>query len=96
MSWLYYPSSAIAQTSISDRDIHWTSDIVQDGEDKVYNIEYPNPADLNTIFSNIGGGVHTLSCFYRMSPVTLLGNLQLALKGKFIELADTQYYIRWT
>ena len=78
---LYYPSSAITQASVSDSDIHWTNDIVQDGEDKIYTLEYPNPVDLNTIFSNVGGGVHIFSCFYRMSPVTLLGSLQLALKG---------------
>ena len=81
VSMLYYPSSAIIQASISDSDIHWTNVLVQNGEDKVFPLEYPNPADLNRIFSNVGGGIHTLSCFYRLSPVTLLGSLQLAFKG---------------
>ena len=81
VSWLYYSSSAITQTSVSDSDIHWTLDTVIDGDDRVYSTEYSNPADLNTVFSNVGGGVHEFSCFYRMSPVTLLGSLQLALKG---------------
>ena len=81
VSMLYYPSSAIIHASISDSHIHWTNVLVQNGEDKVYPLEYPNPADLNRIFSNVGGGIHTLSCFYRLSPVTLLGSLQLALKG---------------
>ena len=61
--------------------IHWTSDVVVEGEEWVYSTEYTNPADLNTVFSNVGAGVHILSCFYRMSPVTLLGKLQLELKG---------------
>ena len=83
MSLLYYPSSSITQTSVSDNDIHWTNDVVVSGEDKVYSQEYPNPADLNSVFSNVGGGLQTFSCFYRMSPVTLLGTLQIALKGIF-------------
>ena len=94
MSLLYYPSTAITEASVSDSDIHWTNDKVQDGEEKVYSPEYPNPADLNTLFSDVGGGVQTFSCFYRMSPVTLLGSLQLALKGKFIEMDDKPYYVR--
>ena len=81
MSWLYYPSSAIAQTSISDGDIHWTASKVINGEDKIFNEEYPNPVDSNTVFSNVGGGVQEFSCFYRMSPVTLLGSVRLTLKG---------------
>ena len=83
MLWLYHPFSEVTQASISDSDIHWTNDVVVDGEDKVYTFEYSNPADLKTVFSNAGGGVHTFSCYYRMSPVTLLGSLQLALKGNF-------------
>ena len=87
VSMLYYPSTAVTQASVSDNDIHWTNEKVQDGEEKLYAIEYPNPADLNAVFSNVGGGVQTFSCFYKMSPVTLLGSLQLALKGmSFIQI----------
>ena len=86
MSWLYYPSNAVTQASISDSDIHWTNDVVVNGEDRVYSLEYSNPADLKTLFSDVGGGLQTFSCFYRMSPVTLLGSLQLALKGNFENL----------
>ena len=81
VSMLYYPSTVVTQASVSDNDIHWTNEKVQDGEEKLYSIEYPNPADLNAVFSNVGGGVPRFSCFYKMSPVTLLGSLQLALKG---------------
>ena len=83
MSLLYYPSSSITEASVSDSDIHWTNDVVVSGEDKVYSQEYQNPADLKTVFSKVGGGVQTFSCFYKMSPVTLLGSVQLALKGNF-------------
>ena len=83
VSFLYYPSSSITQASVSDSDIHWTNDVVVSGEDKEYSQEYPNPADLKTVFADVGGGLQTFSCFYRMSPVTLLGTLQIALKGNF-------------
>ena len=86
VSQLYYPSSAITQASVSDSDIQWTNDVVKSGDDKVYTLEYPNPADLNTVFSDAGGGLQTFSCFYRMSPVTLLGSVQLALKGNLYNL----------
>ena len=82
VSMLYYPSSAITQVSVSDSDIHWTNDVVVNGEDKIYS-QYPNPADLNSVFSKVGGGLQTFSCFYKMSPVTLVGSVQLALKGNF-------------
>ena len=83
VSMLYYPSSAITQVSVSDSDIHWTNDVVVSGEDKIYSQEYPYPADLNFVFSKVGGGLQTFSCFYKMSPVTLVGSVQLALKGNF-------------
>ena len=72
VSMLYYPSTEVTQASVSDNDIHWTNEKV--GEEKLYAIEYPNPADLNAVFSNVGGGIRTFSCFYKMSPVTLLGS----------------------
>ena len=83
VSFLYYPSSSIAHASVTDSDINWTNNVVVSGEDKVYSQQYPNPADLKTVFSKVGGGLQTFSCFYRMSPVTLLGSVQLALKGNF-------------
>ena len=97
LSHLYYPSSEITQVSVSDSDIQWTNDVVKSGDDKVYTPEYPNPVDLNTVFSNVGGGLQTFSCFYRMSPVYLLGSVQLALRGnvrKTYFLIDTFLNIR--
>ena len=79
---LYYSHNNF-QANIPDGEIHWTTEVVVDGEERVYSTEYTNPADLNSLFSSVGAGVHILSCFYRMSPVTLLGNIQLELKGNF-------------
>ena len=86
LSQLYYPSSAITQASVSDSDIQWTNDVVENEDDKSYTLEYPNPVDLNTVFSNVGGGQQTFSCFYRMSPVKLLGSVQLALRGNLYKI----------
>ncbi|KAI6658177.1 Macrophage mannose receptor 1 [Oopsacas minuta] len=60
--------------------IRWTTDIVKDAEDITYSIEYPNPVLLSTVFSNVGTGVYVFSCIFGMSPVTLLGSLQLSIK----------------
>ncbi|KAI6647147.1 Receptor-type tyrosine-protein phosphatase C-like [Oopsacas minuta] len=72
---LYY-----SNTEIPDTKIRWTTDTVNDGENMEYSIEYPNPVLLIAVFSNVGAGLHTITSFYRMSPVTSLGNLQLAIK----------------
>ena len=73
---LYYSNA-----NIPDISLRWTTDTVTDGADTQYSIEYPNPVLLSRVFSDVGGGVHTLSCFYRMSPVTLLGSLMLIIRG---------------
>ena len=75
-STLYY-----SQASIPDSSLRWTTDTVTDGADTQYSIEYPNPVLLSRVFSDVGGGVHTLSCFYRMSPVSLVGSLMLIIRG---------------
>ncbi|KAI6658950.1 Ladderlectin [Oopsacas minuta] len=75
ISKLYYSSK-----SSSDNIILWTTDTVKYDDNKNYSIEYPNPVVLSAVFSNVGAGLHTLTSFYRMSPVTSLGSLQLAIK----------------
>ncbi|KAI6658178.1 Macrophage mannose receptor 1 [Oopsacas minuta] len=72
---LYY-----SYTEIPDTKIRWTTDPVNDGENMEYSIEYPNPVLLIAVFSNVGAGLHTITSFYRMSPITSLGSLQLAIK----------------
>ena len=75
-SMLYY-----SHANIPDSSLRWTTDTVTNGADTQYSIEYPNPVLLSRVFSEVGAGVHTFSCFYRMSPVTLLGSLQLVIRG---------------
>ena len=75
-SMLYY-----SHVNILDSSLRWTTDKVTDGTDKQYSNEYRNPVLLSRVFSDVGAGVHTFSCFYRMSPVTLVGSLQLVIRG---------------
>ncbi|KAI6657349.1 RyPTPR4a [Oopsacas minuta] len=75
VSMLYYSDDMVA-----DNEILWTTDNVEDGDILTYSAEYPNPALLIVVFNDVGAGLHTFSCFYRMSPVALLGTIQLALK----------------
>ena len=73
---LYYPNHGFKEST------KWTPDDVEDGETKIYDNEFPNPVEISTIFSAIGTGVQTMTAFYRMSPVTFLGSVELAIKGK--------------
>ena len=73
---LYYPNNDFKES------IKWTPDDVEDGETKIYANEFPNPVEINTVFSAIGTGVNRMTAFYRMSPVTLIGSVELAIKGK--------------
>ena len=75
-SLLYY-----FDANIPDSSLRWTTETVTNGTDTQYSIEYANPVLLSTVFSDVGAGVQTFSCFYRMSPVTLVGSLQLAIRG---------------
>ena len=77
-SLLYY-----SDANIPDSSLRWTTDTVTNGADTQYSIVYANPVLLSTVFSDVGAGVQTFSCFYRMSPVTLVGSLQLAIRGMF-------------
>ena len=76
ISLLYY-----SDANIPDSSLRWTTETVTNGADKKYSIEYENPVPLSKVFSDVGAGVQTFSCFYRMSPVTLAGSLQLAIRG---------------
>ena len=76
---LYY-----SNPDILDSVIRWTTDIVSNGDTNIYSVEYPNPVNLSEVFANVGAGLQKFSCFYRKSPVTLLGSLQLAIKGIFV------------
>ena len=72
---LYYSNDDFRESA------KWTPDNVKDDDTDPYSIEFPNPVEISTVFSAIGTGVHTMTAFYRMSPVTLLGSVELAIKG---------------
>ena len=80
-SMLYY-----SLANIPDSSLRWTTDTVANGTYTQYSIEYPNPVLLSRVFSDVGAGVHTFSCFYRMSPVTLVGSLQLVIRGMYSDI----------
>ena len=88
-SVLYY-----SHASIPDISLRWATDTITDGADTQYSIEYPNPVLLSRVFSDVGGGVHTLSCFYRMSPVTLVGSLMLIIRGMYVYNVRKLLYIK--
>ena len=79
---LYYSNDDFKESS------KWTPDVVKDGDTDTYSIEFPNPVEISTIFSVIGTGVHTMTVFYRMSPVTILRSVELAIKGLFRAIFD--------
>ena len=72
---LYYSNDDFKEST------KWTPDKVEDGDTDRYGIEFPNPVEIRTIFSAIGTGVHTMTVFHRMSPVTLIGSVELTIKG---------------
>ena len=72
------------QSNVPDNSLRWTTDTVSNGDNQQYSVEYTNPVDLRLLLSESGTGVSRLSCFYRMSPVTLLGSLQITIRGKRI------------
>ena len=72
---LYYPNHDFKEST------KWTSDNVKDGETKIYENEFPNPVEISTVFSAIGTGVHTMTAFHGVSPVTVIGSVELMIKG---------------
>ena len=72
---LYYSNEDLKEST------KWTPDNVEDGDTDTYSVEFPNPVEISTVFSAIGTGVHTMTAFHRMSPVTLMGSVELAIKG---------------
>ena len=73
---LYYTNA-----SIPDSLIHWTTESVMEGENRIFNPEFTNPFPLSLLFSDVGAGRHTLTCFYRNSPAMVLGRTELSVRG---------------
>ena len=70
--------------NVPDVTLLWTSESVSDGDTSINDVEFPNPAQLDLVFSQVGTGLIEFTCFYRMSPVTVLGSLQLDIRGKYL------------
>ena len=72
---LFYHNPNVSLTSI-----RWTTDIVQNGDTDTI-LEFYNNVDISDVFAQLGSGAYTFSCFYRQSPITVIGNLSLNMKG---------------
>ena len=77
---LYY-----SDASVPDILIRWTTERVNSGDVAIYSPEYRNLVPLSAVFSNAGAGQHNFTCFYRNSVATVLGSVEVNLKG----LCDT-------
>ena len=77
---LYYTNA-----SIPDSFIHWTTENVMEGDNRIFNPEFTNPFPLSLLFSDVGAGRHTLTCFYRNSPAMVLGQTDISVRGIYSE-----------
>ena len=81
--FLYYSFS-----NVPDVTLLWTTKSITDGDTAVHDAEYHNPVELGSVFSQVGTGMLLFTCFYGMSPVTVLGSLQLDIRGNTCILID--------
>ena len=68
----------------------WTTEYATDGDTFVYDTEFHNPVELDSVFAQVGTGLIHFTCFYRMSPVTVLGSLQLDIRGNICTFIDIE------
>ena len=66
---------------IADNTIRWTPDTILPNEDRIYTPEFGNPVCLNEVFNSVGSGDFRLTSFYRMSPVSVLGSVNLDIRS---------------
>ena len=66
--------------NVSLFSIHWTTDRVKNGDTDTI-LEFYNNIDISDVFAQLGSGAYTFSCFYRQSPITVVGSLNLNMKG---------------
>ena len=78
---LHYNPPENTNAGIADRTIRWTSDTILPNEDRIYTFEFGNPVSWNEVFNSVGLGDFRLTSFYRMSPVSVLGSVNLAIRG---------------
>ena len=77
----YYRNESISITAI-----RWGID-PSDNKDR--DRDFYNPVSINDVFNSIGSGAIQLSCFYRQSPVTIVGDIPIDMKGVYY---ITQYF----
>ena len=80
ISMIYY-----SNTSVSNSELFWTTNSFVDGNSSGYLYEYRNPVHLDTVFSDIGAGVHTLTCSSYTSLIKVLGSLQVTIRGNEVQ-----------
>ncbi|KAI6650359.1 hypothetical protein LOD99_6036 [Oopsacas minuta] len=78
---LYYEN---IDSTIADSSIRWTPERVLTSEDRIYSPEFGNPVSLDEVFSVVGSGDFVLRCFYRMSPATVLGGVNLDIRDSVV------------
>ena len=78
-------SLSIWRTSVSNSELFWTTNSFVDGNSSGYLYEYRNPVHLDTVFSDIGAGVHTLTCSSYTSLIKVLGSLQVTIRGNEVQ-----------
>ena len=72
--------------------IRWTINKVENGDANTL-IEYLNPVDASDVFVHLGSGAYIFSCFYRHGPITVVGDINLNLKGTDILECTYSIYI---
>ena len=82
ISMIYY-----SNTSLSSSELFWTTNLVVDDDTSGYHFEYRNPVHLGTVFSDVGAGVHTLTCSFYTSLIKVLGGLQVTIRGNKVQNA---------
>ena len=70
--------------NVEDSSIRWTTEEVQNADNREYYPEFENPVSLDSIFDAVGTGNMELYCFFRRSPATLLGSITLDIRGKLL------------
>ena len=75
---LYYTNASIPNSLI-----RWTTESVMEGDNRIFNPEFTNPFPMSLLFSDVGAGRHTLTCFYRNSPAMVLGQTELSVRGTY-------------
>ena len=56
---------------------------INPGVEEDINREFSNPVSINDVFNRFGSGSIQLSCFYRESPPTIIGDIPINMRGDY-------------